>query len=263
MSALRTAALKSVKVASIVTDPLAGGARPGPRILIYHQVGADSGLEMDVTRDEFARQLEWTLETGRVLRLEDAVGSEDPDAYVFTFDDGHAGVYNHAFDLLAEHGAPFTLYLSSGPLEKGGLLHGDSRMPLLSWGQTAEMVDSGLVTIGSHSHEHLDMRQHSRDVIEADLIRCDEVIAERLGVEPQHFAYPWGQWSAEADGVVRDRYTSATVGSGPGITAETDHHRLPRVPVMLSDSPMMFRRKMWGGFRLETALRGLRDQLRS
>ena len=263
MSVLRTAALKSVKVASIVTDPLSGGARSGPRILIYHQVGASSRLEMDVPREEFGRQLEWVLETGRVLRLEDAVDSDDPNAYVFTFDDGHLGVYEHAFPLLAEYSAPFTLYLSTGPLERAGSLHDDPRMPLMSWGQISEMVDTGLVTVGSHSHDHLDMRKNRRDVIDVDLRRCDELIAERLGVEPGHFAYPWGQWSAAADGVVRERYLSATVGSGPGIEPETDRHKLPRLLVMLSDSITMFRRKMWGGFRLETALRGLRDRLRS
>jgi hypothetical protein len=63
--------------------------------------------------------------------------------------------------------------------------------------------------------------------------------------------------------VVREFYDSAVLGSGRGIHAGDDVYRLHRVPIMARDSDLLFRRKMWGGFRLENALRDLRDSLTS
>lgn len=261
MVSLRRFALKGVKALSAATDPVLGGRRVGPRLLIYHQIGAGSGLEMDVPFEAFAAQLNWLRMRHGISSLDDVLDAsgDDPDRYVLTFDDGHVGVYDEAYPLLSELGIPFTLYLSTHPLETGAPLHGDSRMPLMTWTQIEDMVDSGLATIGSHSHRHLDMRMCSEEEIADDLATCDELLEERLGLRPRHFAYPWGHWSPAADGVVRTRYESAVVGSGAAIRPESDPYRLSRLPVMLSDTLPFFRRKMWGGFRLETVLRSARD----
>ena len=258
--------ITTAKWASLLTDPL-GGPRRGPRILIYHQVGAGSGLEMDVSVQAIGRQIDWLEDHGRVVDLETALSAlEDPhsnDMYVLTFDDGHAGVFEHAYPLLAGRGLPFTLYLTTGPIDAGGSLHGDDRMQVLSWREVEEMMGSGLVTIGAHSHEHLDMRHHDEGRLRNDLATCDSVLESRLGVKPRHFAYPWGHWSAAGDRLVREFYDSAVLGSGRSIHAGDDVYRLHRVPIMARDSDLLFRRKMWGGFRLENALRDLRDSLTS
>ncbi|HEU4916684.1 MAG TPA: polysaccharide deacetylase family protein, partial [Acidimicrobiia bacterium] len=244
--------------------PLAGPRR-GPRILIYHQVGADSGLEMDVSVHALGRQLDWVERHGRVVDLETALqgldGPEADDMYVLTFDDGHAGVFEHAYPLLSGRGLPFTLYLTTGPIEGGSSLHDDARMRLLSWREVEEMMGSGLVTIGAHTHEHLDMRHHDEERLRQDLATCNGVLELRLGVKPRHFAYPWGHWSAAGDRLVRELYDSAVVGGGRGIRPGDDMYMLHRVPVMARDGDPLFRRKMWGGFRLENGLRDLRDSL--
>lgn len=259
----RRLALHAAKWAAAITDPLFG-KRPGPRVLIYHQVGADSGLEMDVAVDVFHSQMAWLASHGRVVGLDEAVERAgrsvlESDDYVITFDDGHLGVYQYAFPYLAENSIPFTLYLTTAPLEADGYLHDDRSMPTLNWAQVNEMVSTGLVTIGSHSHRHLDARRHDGRELESDLLVCDETIAKRTGIKPQHYAYPWGHWSSQADPIVRARYRTASVGSGPGLGPGFDPHRLPRLPVMASDGDLLFRRKMWGGFRLETGLRRLHD----
>jgi len=258
----RRMALRGLKWASVVSDPVLG-RRKGPRLLIYHQVGAGSGLEMDVTPEAFRSQLDWVLSHGRIVDLGSAVArigtGESDDDYVITFDDGHSGVFKHAFPTLLERSIPFTLYLSTEPLEGGGPLHDDRRMPLLSWEQIGEMVSSGLVTVGAHSHRHLDMRRHDSSTIRQNLETCDRVLETRLGVRPEDFAYPWGHWSSAADQLVRERYRTAVLGSGGGIAPGTDVHMLKRIPVMASDSTSLFRRKMWGGFRLESALRDVKD----
>lgn len=260
---IRQEALRALKWVSAATDPI-GGKRPGPRILIYHQVGAGSGLEMDVGADLFRSQMDWLRHHGRIVDLDHSVegirrARVEDDEYVVTFDDGHVSVYRHAFAYLEQNSIPFTLYLTTGPLERGGYLHEDRSMPTVNWTQVNEMLSTGLVTVGSHSHRHLDARRHDRLELEEDLVICDGTIADRTGVEPVHYAYPWGHWSSQADPIVRNRYRSAAIGSGRGIQQGQDPHRISRVPVMASDGPMLFRRKMWGGFRLETGLRRARD----
>lgn len=258
----RNLLITTAKWASVLSDPLMG-RRLGPRLLIYHQVGADSGFEMDVSPQAFLRQLDWIQSHGRIVDLETAlIGRSDPDSsemFVLTFDDGHVGVFEHAFPTLLRRGLPFTLYLTTGPIERGGSLHDDDRMRLISWGQVEEMVGSGLATVGAHSHGHLDMRLHGEEAIRNDLVMCDQLLEQRLGIKPRHFAYPWGHWSQTADRLVRERYESAVLGGGKGISPKDDVHELHRLPIMASDSYVLFRRKMWGGLRLENALRSLRD----
>lgn len=266
MSRARSAALGLVKAASVASDPLLG-RRKGPRFLIYHQVGAGSGLEMDVDTESFEAQVDWLLANYRVVPLDEAlenIGSDESDSdVVLTFDDGHRGVYTDAYPIMRESAVPFTLFLNTGPLESGSFLHDDPTMPLMSWANLEEMMSSGLATIGSHTHRHLNLRTTEPTLIAEDLELCDQIIERRLGIEVRAFAYPWGLWGAAADGSVRKRYTSAFVGSGGGIKDGADLHRLPRVPVMAGDNLTFFKRKMWGGFRLETLARGVRDGIRN
>ncbi len=69
MSSAARAAKQAVKLAAAAGDKVVGPLR-GPRILIYHQVGAGTGLEMEVTTDDFRRQLDWLGDNGEVVDLE-------------------------------------------------------------------------------------------------------------------------------------------------------------------------------------------------
>ncbi len=235
------------------------GRWPGPRILIYHQVNAAPKREMEVSIEAFAAQLEWLNTNAEVASLADALARRsEVDAHrlvVLTFDDGYADFYFNGYPLLAERGWPFTLYLSSHPIEtRRPLAEGIGADPL-TWDQVNEMRGSGLVTLGGHTHTHADLRHATLDEVSAELERNDEMLASRTGETPLHFAYPWGYWSAVADPVVRARYRSATLGSGEPVTANSDPFLLNRIPVQRSDGVALFRRRMWGGLRLEDKLR--------
>ena len=78
---------------------------------------------------------------------------------MLTFDDGFEDVYHNAFPLMKERGLPFTLYLTTNPIETGEPL--DPRYPEakpLTWDQINEMAGTGLVTIGAHTHTHPDLQ---------------------------------------------------------------------------------------------------------
>lgn len=241
-------------------DPLFGQL-PGPRILIYHQVGVDFGREMEVSTSSFRRQLDWIELHGEFAGLETAIERRhEPSStklFVLTFDDGFEDVYRNAFPLLKERGIPFTLYLTTDPIETGEPL--DPRYPdakPLTWDQVNEMANSGLMTVGAHTHSHPDLRSVSPDRIAHELTHSNGLIEERTGKRPRHFTYPWGWWSEAADAEARQRYATATVGSG-WKGASADLFRIERLPIQASDSRFLFQRKALTGSPMEARLRAL------
>ncbi|MFV2001283.1 MAG: polysaccharide deacetylase family protein [Acidimicrobiia bacterium] len=251
---LRVAAKGVFTAADIFSPRMAG-----PRILIYHQIGAGLGRQMEVTQENFARQIDWVLDHGEILDLDSAIeqrGNPGADeTYVLTFDDGYRDMYERAWPILQQKRLPFTLYLTTGPVESGQPLTPGGRADPLTWAQIEEMLASGLMTLGAHTNNHKDLRSISVDEVEAEIGESNELISDRTGVAPTHFAYPWGYWSRQADPVIRQAYTSAALGSGPPVVAATDTYLLNRVPVQLSDGMVFFKKKMRTGLRLEDRTR--------
>ncbi|MGH3651227.1 MAG: polysaccharide deacetylase family protein [Acidimicrobiia bacterium] len=250
MSVLRSAA----KTFFAATDLLFPSPR-GPRILIYHQVGAGLGRQMEVTTEAFSWQLEWLAQNREVVSLDTAIERwHEPDAdrlAVLTFDDGYRDTYTTAFPLMAERRVPFTLYLSTEMIESGS---NEGGAEPLQWQQIEAMVDSGLVTVGSHTHTHRDLRLASEDETLWEVESADSIIEERLGVRTRHFAYPWGYWGESAHKVVRQRYESAVLGA-PTSRSSFDPHRIHRYPIQLSDGTAWFGARLGGGLVLEERLR--------
>jgi len=251
---LRTAAKGSFAAADLFL-----GDWPGPRILIYHQIGAGSGREMDLSAEMFRGHVKWLLDHGRIVGFGDALSAaDDPESnrqFVLTFDDGYADFYENGFPFLRNRGIPFTLYLTSGHIETGELLHPGDRP--LSWDQVDEMLSTGLVTLGAHTHTHPDLRGMPVDQIEEEIGESNRLIEARTGHAPEHFAYPKGFWDETAETVVRANYSTAVLGGGSPVSQNTDPFRIGRVPVQRSDRQFFFTRKMARGMRMEERVRSL------
>jgi peptidoglycan/xylan/chitin deacetylase (PgdA/CDA1 family) len=197
----------SGKVAFTFSD-LLWGRFPGPRILIYHQIGSGIGRQMEVSIEDFGWQMKWLSEHFHVVDLETAVaqrgaaGSES--LVVVSFDDGYEDFYRHGYPVLRERGIPFVLYLTTDPVENRRLSGPSSAVPL-NWDQVTDMISSELMTLGVHTHTHPDLRFLDSGAIEVELSASDELIRRRTNIEPRHFAYPWGYWSEPADVLIRQR----------------------------------------------------------
>jgi peptidoglycan/xylan/chitin deacetylase (PgdA/CDA1 family) len=228
-------------------------------VLIYHQVDAGLGREMEVRLADFRRQLDWLSGNREVVDLGEAlVRWEEPGAerlVVLTFDDGYRDNYTTAFPLLSELGLPFTLYLATESIETGVPLGPAVKAEPLSWDQIATMLESGLVTVGAHTHRHLDLRQVTTDEVENELGTSDDLIEKRLGIRPLHFAYPWGFWSPTSDRAVTERYSSAALAGSRRAREGLEPHLLHRYPVQLSDGFRFFNARLRGGLRLEEVIR--------
>ena len=237
-------------------------------MLIYHRVGGGSGLELDLPRERFSAQLAELAESGRVTTLDaalDALEAPAPPAFdpvVVTVDDGTADFADVAVPLLVEHGVPATLYLATAFVEEQrDLPYG---APPVSWAGLRDAVDTGLVTIGSHTHRHVLLDRADPGAVAAELDTASRLIEDRLGLAARHFAYPKSlDGSTAARRAVAARFRSAALaGTRPNRYGATDLHRLARSPIQAGDGMRWFRSKVHGGMVLEDDVRRLVNRVR-
>lgn len=238
-----------------------GWGRPaGATLLIHHRVGGGSVDELDVSVSSFERELD-LLAYVDVVSIDAALdrleARDDRPTFVLTFDDGFADVHANAWPLMRERGLPFTIYLASAyvgsPMKWEGSTAKTVGAPGLTWEQLREMVDSGLCTVGNHTHSHV--RPERLD--EAELDACTGAIEEGLGVAPRHFTYPWGVPVPRLEPALRSRFRSASTGELGRNVPGVDLMRLRRVPVRRSDPDAFFAAKLRGGLGPERAYAGL------
>lgn len=119
--------------------------------------------------------------------------------------------------------------------------------PGVSWPQLAEMLESGLCTLGNHTHDHV----RPEDLTERQLDACTAAVQENLGVTPQHFTYPWGIPVPRMEPAMRARFRSASTGHLGRNGSDADRMRLRRLPVRRTDPDRFFAAKLSGGLRAE------------
>lgn len=227
----------------------------GVTILTYHRVGGGSQDELDVDTTAFEDQID-LLGAADVVGLDEAasrLAAGDPTpCVVLTFDDGFADVYDNAWPLLRERRMPFTLFLATRYV--GGRMRWEGATAkadgaALSWDQVAEFVESGLCTIGNHTHSHVPPAKLSVGELDA----CSDEIERRLGARPLHFAYPWGIAVTQLEDELRRRFRTASTGVVGRNLPGRDLMRLRRVPVRRTDPLEFFQAKLTGQLLPERA----------
>jgi peptidoglycan/xylan/chitin deacetylase (PgdA/CDA1 family) len=253
-------ALRVMKVSASAADRVRHPGR-GVVVLCYHRVESGSGRQLDLARDVFDAQMAALAADRGVVTLDaalDLLAAPLPparDPVVVTFDDGTADFVDHAVPVLERHGVPATLYLATAFVEEQRPMAHDARP--LSWAALRDALDTGLVTIGSHTHTHLLLDRAAAPVVATELDRSVGLIRERLGVDATHFAYPKAvAGSPDADAAVRARFRSAALaGTHANPYGRTDPHRLARSPIQAADGMRWFDAKRRGGLRLEDDVR--------
>ncbi|GHH92222.1 polysaccharide deacetylase family protein [Streptomyces capillispiralis] len=224
-------------------------------ILMYHAVSSDPGeatRALSVTPEAFAEQMAVIADRGLtpVTTAELAAhwrsGRPLPARPVLvTFDDGYEGVHRHALPVLARHGFPATVFVTTGwlrgPYDTGGGLD-----TMLDWDQVRELADGG-VEIGGHSHSHPQLDQLDDGTLRSELILCKEIVSDQLGTVPASFAYPYGYSSRRVREAVRETGYAQALAVGNGLARRAQGpYALRRVTVRRSTDTAEFERLVQG-----------------
>ena len=134
---------------------------------------------------------------------------------VITFDDARKGVYQYAFPILKGLGFSATIFIVPKWIEEPESIPQNERYSdFLNWNQLRELQQSSF-ELGSHSYSHQDLTRLTAKEITFELNNSKKIIAERTGIEVQHFSYPYGKFNpplSEEVGKVYQTAVSTTKG---------------------------------------------------
>jgi len=120
---------------------------------------------------------------------------------VLTFDDGYEDFYSVVFPLLKQYHMRATVYVIYDYIGRNGFLNEK---------QIRELVESGLVEIGSHTLDHVYLKQSPKIYADKQIIESKNIFEERFGIKIQTFAYPYGAFNLENIAAVKEAgYTAA------------------------------------------------------
>ncbi|MBW3540799.1 MAG: polysaccharide deacetylase family protein [Planctomycetes bacterium] len=192
----------------------------GPRvanafgILMYHRVALETpGVPRptwNVTPERFRQQLAGLLARGyepwplrRALEHHRKSLPIARKAFVVTFDDGYENVFTHAWPVLQALSVPATVFVSTAYLDDerpfpfddwsaaGSRFVPRSAWRPLSTAQCRQMLEGGLIELGTHTHTHRDFRGRPEELA-ADLRTSLMVLKSRFGLNDATFAFPYG-----------------------------------------------------------------------
>lgn len=207
-------------------------------ILSYHEIAEKKdalGPDYAVTPTMFVRQMDWLRNNGyHFVTVDDLLADEAgrrplPDkAVLITFDDGYRSMYQYAWPILKSWKIPAVVAVVGSWENDTHEVDFDGRkLPrekLMSWAELRELADSGLVEIGSHSHDlhrgivgnpqgneqpaattrrwlgagqGYETEEAYRKRVETDLARSSDDIRRHIGRAPRVIAWPYGRYNKE------------------------------------------------------------------
>jgi peptidoglycan/xylan/chitin deacetylase (PgdA/CDA1 family) len=275
---LKKSAAYALARAGVGLDLLFRRAGDGLGILMLHRIApATPGVPAppyNVTPDRFERQLRGLLDRGyqawplrRVLALHQNGQRVPPRTFVVTFDDAYGCVHKNAWPVLRKLQIPATVFVATAYLDQ------DEPFPFDAWAlryrdrvavesyrplrtsECREMMASGLVEIGAHTHTHGDFRQQP-EAFRRDLLACVEVLRERFAIEQPTFAFPFGygcrQWygSAMIEAARRAGVMCALTTISELVRPESDPFDWGRFNVASSDTAAVLQAKLDGWYSI-------------
>jgi peptidoglycan/xylan/chitin deacetylase (PgdA/CDA1 family) len=245
-------------------------------ILMYHRT-ADLRFvdpqydDWNVQPDTFEEQMAAICEYANVVSLAElpkllrSRESRFKPIVCVTFDDGYANFRTNALPVLHAYGIPATVFVVTSlvgrnqpmPFDawsrKNGASFPSEASRSMDWNELERCIQSGLVTVGSHSHTHSKGAHCSPSQLLEEAEQSRYELLTHLG--PDHslaYAYPYGSVRL---GEVTDAYVRAVRRAGYqlGVTTDVslvepdcDPFLLPRIEVHALDSPSTVHAKVSG-----------------
>jgi len=191
----------------------------GIGVLMYHRVTERvSGVApptCNVTPTSLHHQLSGLLARGfqpwplsKLVQCSERGEAVPSKTFAVTFDDGYENNFLNALPILHELKTPATIFLPTAFLDTTSPFPfdtwkaaGSSEVPVSAWrplstGQCHELLESGLIEFGAHTHSHQDFVGRCDDFCR-DVEICLQTLQSRFGIERPTFAFPYGFYSNE------------------------------------------------------------------
>ena len=123
---------------------------------------------------------------------------------------------------------------------------------LMNWDEVIEMQKSGLIEFGAHTVNHVILDQVKLEEAEREISQSRSVIYEKLGIMPELFAYPNGNYTSEIKELLKKHGFKAAVITRKGKLGKNhDLYEIPRIGVhqdISSTIPLLQARIIISGF---------------
>lgn len=253
------------------------GSGPAPcGILMYHRLAEPTPNEPEPTYNVspkvFRAQLEGLLACGyQPFSLRDVLtcircGCEIPRrSFVVTFDDCYDHVFDVAYPILQRLNIPATLFISTAYLDSTEPFpfddweaKGKPTVPQSSWlpvttAHCQEMLSSGLIDLGAHTHTHQDFRGRPAE-FQADMEENVAELAKRFGIRHPTFAFPYGtvELGYTAPDLVAGVHASGAICAlttdRHAVTLDSDPYQIGRFIAEDFDTPLSLQFKLSGWY---------------
>lgn len=215
-------------------------------IIYYHEV-VEKGKGYSyqkIEKEKFAEQMRYLAESGyRSLFFSELEKGLPEKALIISFDDGFRTVYENAEPIMRQYGLKGNIYLATGYI--------GTDPQYMSWEMVESLYRNQRFEMQAHTHNHVDIRMLSREEMQEEINRSNELFEEHLGYTPNTFCIPYGYYSHASVALLREcgsyRYV---LGSFYGRRAENKLTSgvLPRIGISNNDSAECFVSKIKGSY---------------
>jgi poly-beta-1,6-N-acetyl-D-glucosamine N-deacetylase len=198
-------------------------------IFVYQRIGEDSQPQSSISVDQFREHIR-ELKTGgyNVLPLPKIIGAlKDGDTLPqrtvgITFEGAYASTLAAAVPLLNEAELPFTVFFASDMADGSSPTH-------MTWSQLKDLRKNKRASFGALPSAYTHMASQTQQQNAALLNKAVVAFRDNFGEEPQFFAYPYGEYSAELRKQVSEYPFLAAFGQQSGVVhGKSDFLALPR-----------------------------------
>lgn len=227
---------KPSSLPKVVDTPKKTGTIIKIPILMYHYIldPASTGdpvvQGLSVSPDTLQEQVQYFSFNGyKVISLDELYTSlktketSSINKVVLSFDDGYDNFYTNAYPILKARGLKAIVFVITDRVGSPGYL---------TWNQIVEMDQSGLITIGSHTLNHVSLAGIDKEKATREIVDSKFAIETHLGHNIDYFCYPYGTFDYQAMKIVEESGYKMALSTIQGVDQTySDRYWLERIRV--------------------------------
>jgi len=205
------------------------------KVLYYHDIHKDKPFtNMSTEIELFKQHIEVLKNEG--FKIVSEISQKEFEVMI-TFDDGWKGLYE-SFDFFIENKIPVKLFLISSRIGQKNYLTKD---------EIESMLKTKLLTIGSHTVNHLNLDEIEDNQVDTEIISSKKRLEDLFGVEIESICYPRGRFNEYIVKKSKSAGYTTQYSCLPGNYFNEPYENVKRRNFVQHESPSAFRSWLYGG----------------